>query len=363
MLVIIACGFAVAGELEDAKNQRIELLDEIKKTIDDKAAKEEFIKERENQIAQLDEDIAAINLINNELNEEYTGLLTELEQLRDTISDSLVYLEKTGENARSTILRIYRDSKKIYDTLAVESGNILELFRSLNYVSGIIDSDLSRITSALAALDKLYEQEDSLIEYIRNKSNEIRDINDRIYSLSVSRSSVDRELRMTFDEISELENRKLELEEYSVELINEIKQLQKNSTKYVGGGMRWPVPSSGRVVSKFGYRIHPVYKDWRMHKGIDIAASYGRNIIAANDGIVISSGYITGYGYTVVVDHGGGISSLYAHCSKLLVKSGDLVFKGDLIALVGSSGVSTGPHLHFEVRVDGVQKNPYNYFE
>ncbi len=100
-----------------------------------------------------------------------------------------------------------------------------------------------------------------------------------------------------------------------------------------------------------------------MHKGIDIAASYNRNIVAANDGIVVSSTYIKGYGYTVIVDHGGGIATLYAHCNKLKAKTGDLVFKGDLLALIGSSGLATGPHVHFEVRVNGVQKNPFNYLE
>lgn len=363
MLVIMAAGFAIAGELEEAKNQRIVILAQIKKTIDERTAKEESISESKSIIEQLDENISSIRIMNEELNGEYSDLLIELERLRRTIINAQSYLDKAGENAKEIILRMYKDSKSINDTVAGDSGNILDLFRSLNYVNIIVGADLQKIADAITTLDKLYLQESDLIDQIRGKNSEIRDINERLYSLSVSRSSAQRELRLTLDEINDLEKRKSELEEYSNELISEIKQLQKNSSNYVGGTMLWPVPSSSRVVSKFGYRVHPVYKDWRMHKGIDIAAGTKRNIVAANDGIVISSGYITGYGYTVVIDHGGGISTLYAHCSKLLVKSGDLVFKGDLIALIGSSGVSTGPHLHFEVRVNGVQKNPLNYFK
>jgi murein DD-endopeptidase MepM/ murein hydrolase activator NlpD len=98
-----------------------------------------------------------------------------------------------------------------------------------------------------------------------------------------------------------------------------------------------------------------------MHTGIDINASRGTSIVAANSGTVILSGPSGGYGYRIVIDHGGGISTLYAHCSRLLVKGGDSVEKEKTIAKVGSTGLSTGPHLHFEVRKDGVPKDPLDW--
>jgi murein DD-endopeptidase MepM/ murein hydrolase activator NlpD len=106
-------------------------------------------------------------------------------------------------------------------------------------------------------------------------------------------------------------------------------------------------------------RMHPILRKYKMHTGIDIDADKGDSIIAANKGTVIIAKYDrNGYGNMIVIDHGGGITTLYGHASKLLVSVGDEVNAGQVIAKVGSTGLSTGPHLHFEVRVDGTPKNP-----
>ncbi|SHF30667.1 Murein DD-endopeptidase MepM and murein hydrolase activator NlpD, contain LysM domain [Thermoanaerobacter uzonensis DSM 18761] len=125
-----------------------------------------------------------------------------------------------------------------------------------------------------------------------------------------------------------------------------------------GGKLLWPVPASHTVTSPFGMRFHPVLKTYRMHTGIDIAANAGDEIVAAADGIVRTAGYYGGYGNTVIIDHSDGVSTLYAHCSMVLVKLGQIVKKGQKIALVGSTGISTGPHLHFEVRLNNIPMDP-----
>ncbi len=124
-------------------------------------------------------------------------------------------------------------------------------------------------------------------------------------------------------------------------------------------GFQWPVDA--RVTSEFGYRIHPVYGTRRLHAGIDVGAASGTPIYAANDGIVIFAGGRGGYGSTVIVDHGGGITTLYAHQSRIGTSEGQLVARGDVVGFVGATGTATGNHLHFEVRVDGSPVNPRNY--
>jgi len=124
------------------------------------------------------------------------------------------------------------------------------------------------------------------------------------------------------------------------------------------GQLKWPVPSSGGVSSGFGMRMHPVYKVYRQHSGIDIPAKHGASVVAADTGTVITSAYNSSYGNYVVISHGNGMTTLYAHLSSRKVKEGASVTKGDVVGLIGSTGVSTGPHLHFEVSVNGSRINP-----
>lgn len=130
---------------------------------------------------------------------------------------------------------------------------------------------------------------------------------------------------------------------------------------YVQGSGRFIWPTSGPITSEFGYRIHPIYGRQILHSGIDIGVPTGTVIHAADSGTVVLSGWVSGYGYTVIIDHGNGFSTLYAHNSELLVSEGQSVSQGEAIAHAGSTGNSTGPHLHFEVRINGEPQNPLNY--
>jgi len=141
-------------------------------------------------------------------------------------------------------------------------------------------------------------------------------------------------------------------------LTREIQSLQRGGN-YSGGIMSWPV--QGRISSPFGYRTHPILKTRELHTGIDIAARSGTTVVAANKGTVIKSSWNNSYGNLLMIDHGGSIVTLYAHNSSLLVSVGDVVSKGQAVSKVGSTGMSTGPHLHFEVRVNGQYKNPMNW--
>jgi len=128
------------------------------------------------------------------------------------------------------------------------------------------------------------------------------------------------------------------------------------------GSFIWPVPSSVNVVSLFGVSLHPIYKVYRNHSGIDIAADEGDDVIAADSGTVIISAYSEVYGYHIVISHGYGITTLYAQLSSNEVDQGDVVTQGDVIGFVGSTGTARAPHLHFEISTDGSRTDPIRYY-
>ena len=130
--------------------------------------------------------------------------------------------------------------------------------------------------------------------------------------------------------------------------------------EYEGSG-KFAWPCYGTITSYFGWRIHPIFGDYRYHSGMDIAVAAGTPVVAAESGTVILAQWYGGYGNCVVIDHGGGISTLYGHNNSLNVSVGQQVSKGQTIAAAGSTGDSTGPHCHFEVRVNGVVTEPLDY--
>ena len=127
------------------------------------------------------------------------------------------------------------------------------------------------------------------------------------------------------------------------------------------GSMIWPAPDSHTITSYFGWRVHPITGTNKYHSGVDIGASYGSSVLAADSGTVILAGWNGGYGNCVVISHGNGITTLYGHMSSIAVSSGQNVSQGQTIGYVGSTGNSTGPHLHWEVTVNGERQNPLNY--
>jgi murein DD-endopeptidase MepM/ murein hydrolase activator NlpD len=168
--------------------------------------------------------------------------------------------------------------------------------------------------------------------------------------------------------IARLKERRSALEAAEDQLVRESEQLgslirQKiaASTGIVRGTGRFVFPANANISSGFGNRVHPILGYSRFHAGIDFAASHGSAIRAADSGRVIFSGWYGGYGQTVIIDHGNGVSTLYAHASRLYVNEGQNVQQGQSIAAVGSTGLSTGPHLHFEVRQNGNPVNPMAY--
>lgn len=255
--------------------------------------------------------------------------------------------------------------------------NYLELlFKAESFGDFLIRLDLlERIAAQDAALFRAVKAEKQVIEIklaeIERLKTEISKRRERVASLRASRSRQVQNLAQKQQEQQaylrklqserELFERALdEMEAESRRLEQIIRELQRGpqARKPTPAPTRMIWPVQGRISSPYGWRIHPVLKTRRFHSGLDIAVPTGTPVKAAANGVVILSGWVSGYGNTVVIDHGGGISTLYGHNSALTVKVGQEVVQGQVIARAGSTGMSTGPHVHFEVRQEGTPIDP-----
>ncbi len=338
----------------------------------------------------------------NQTNEDIKAKRDELNDVKKEKKDTLTQidnLDKQITSTENTIDSLENDIKDLEKEISVAEENIAyaekqyEIKNELGkqrlasyYVDGTI-SYWEILFSSNSLSDFMYRKKmlDSIMEHDNELLNEI---DDERKSIESQKTQLEENKTVCENKKIEAEEKKLALDEtksvrteyladlttsektlsdsidklqaQADQLVEQIKAASSSNTKYTGGTMTWPLPGYYTITSPFGNRLHPVLKVYKMHTGIDIAGSgcNGKNVVAANDGTVITAGWISGYGNTVVIDHGGGITTLYGHSQKLLVKKGQKVKKGDPIMLVGMTGYATGPHLHFEVRENGKYVNP-----
>ncbi len=295
----------------------------------------------------------------------YKSLVSNIEILEANLREIELSLAEAEENYKrqedlfKTRMRImYQNTNmSLLDTIA-QSKSIIDFMERIQYISLIAKSDRSLIEDLNLAKQDVEYKRQLKEEAKQDLEAQASDKQERITQLTASRAEVEEELKRSTKQLAQLEKEEDALIAKSKELNSTIKNLSKKA-KYAGGSMVWPCPSAYKVTSPFGMRKHPILRKYKNHTGIDIDGDKGDSIVAANKGTVIISEYNKGgYGNYIVIDHGGGITTLYAHLSKKLVSVGDEVKAGAVIGKCGSTGLSTGPHLHFEVRVNGTPVNP-----
>jgi murein DD-endopeptidase MepM/ murein hydrolase activator NlpD len=268
---------------------------------------------------------------------------------------------------RERILAIYKYGYQSYLEVLFEAEDFGEFLTRFDMVKRFVLADISCITTLREQQNLITQKKEEI-----SKQQEDLEKQKRLYTRLQNQNKYEQNRYISTIQNSQAELSKIqkdrrlleealdELESLSKSMESQIRDLQNKSKSSLGSGKYiWPV--SGDITSYFGNRMHPILKKRKFHSGIDIAAGSGMPIAASDYGVVIFSGRNGGYGLMITLDHGSGISTIYAHCSQLLAKKGETVSKGQIIAKVGSTGLSTGPHLHFEVRKDGVPVNPLNY--
>ena len=218
---------------------------------------------------------------------------------------------------------------------------------------------------------KIVKQDKEILTELDENKQKIEDKKNQIEKKKVEQE----DLKLLLEKDNEsLNNDKIEVEKLKDELEKEENALEleiekissqsvvSEDSQVISSGS-WPVPGYSRISSPYGYRIHPIFNTKKMHTGIDIPAPTGTPAVSIDQGKVIFSGTKGGYGKTIMIQHDDGKVTLYAHNSELIVSVGQRVQKGQVVSKIGSTGNSTGPHLHFEVRINGKHVNPVPYIK
>ena len=276
----------------------------------------------------------------------------EYEQKDDTVRKRLVAISKAGEVSYLDVL--------------LRSKSLPEFLSSIYFMRQITEVDINLMNEVAQKKEEIeqykqkIENENAQTKVIKAKAEQMSLVlsNTRSLQQGYVNSLQENEKKLN-DEITAYKNEQLRIET----LIMQISTTPSIDIQYTGGALIWPVAVSGTVItSNYGIREHPIQGVVKLHQGLDIGgADYGAPIVAALDGVVSYAGELGSYGNCVMIDHGNGITTLYAHGQKILTEKGKQVKQGDLIMEVGSTGNSTGPHCHFEVRINGYTQDPLKY--
>lgn len=372
-------------EKNKKKQEQMQMKNKINKEKSNISNTENEKKSVSTDIENLDAKIQVTSAKISTLESEIVRLNKDIAENQEKLQEAQVNLSENTDALRMRLREMYKRGNVNYLEVILNSKDIEELLRN------------NEIISSIARADR------ELIEFIQEQIDTIKETEERLQidkaKVSASKAAVENE-RQSYQAAVDAKNNYMKVLESNLDLYkaefekaqsnwdaldSEIARLQKEITAQkkaeeaaarratrvhsnitVSSGPRngqsytWPLPGYYSISSPFGYRVHPILGYSKFHSGVDIPAPSGTPIVAAKSGTVIMSQLMSGYGNVVMVDHGDTVT-VYAHCSALNVGVGESVKAGDVIAFVGSTGLSTGAHLHFEVRVNGSPVNPLGY--
>lgn len=344
-------------QLSDAK-KLISNLKESKGDVEDKVA------ELNNQLLDISSRITSLE---NQLTDKSNEITAAKEELEAAKADA----QKQYEDMKVRIQYMYENSQTSYAEVFLSSGSVSEFLNSAEYIAQIQSYDRQKLDDFEATVEEITEMEAQLEQDYEDLEVMKATVEEEKKSVAALMNEKETELAGIKDDISDAQSEAAYFEaeiQAQEELIAEIKRIEAEKAAagevdnpYSGGAFTWPCPSSTRITSDYGPRTSPTAGASSNHKGIDIGASYGAAIVAAADGKVKAATYSSTAGNYVMIDHGGGLYTVYMHASSLNVSVGQTVSAGDTIAYVGSTGISTGNHLHFGVSLNGSYVSPWSY--
>ena len=319
--------------------------------------------------SDLRNDLDDVEAAQDELSKKMAQIEKDVKEMQKKVDNLNYMISQTTSEISSTEEKIQKKEKEMTEREDNLNERLKVMYKngSIGFVDILLgSSSISEFVSNMEIIQKIYQNDMEVLETLKKEHEELQEIKatlkERKEKLSAQKTELVADKADLDAKKKELEAEEDKLKAEADRLTAEIVKLMDKNSPYVGGEFTWPCPASRYISSSFGNRLHPILKVWKFHTGIDIGCSAGKDIVAAASGKVIMSKVYGGYGNCVMIDHGGGIVTLYGHASKLLVSEGQTVKRGQTIALVGSTGRSTGPHLHFEVRKNGEYINPMNYF-
>jgi len=299
--------------------------------------------------------------------QETTTQIEELEKEIKKIQEELILVQKDYNKQKNALekrlVAVYKSGSTTYLDVLLNSKSITDFISRYHWIGEIAEYDNRLLKTIEREKQRIVEIKVQVDEKNQNLKIIQENQEKTLIALENSKTIKNSYLNLLTEEEQAIQTK---IEEYQVQMNNLDSQilfltLGDLGLDYVGGEFMWPSPGYTTITSPFGTRFHPVLHVYRTHYGIDIGSPMGAHIVAANSGVVTTASYLSAYGKSVIIDHGGGVSTIYAHGSELLVNVGEEVNKGDLIMKAGSTGLSTGPHLHFGISVNGKYVDPMPY--
>jgi len=373
LMIMIMMMMMVSVSVGANEKQTDEELEKIEKKIAQNKSKIKQ-KNREKKIAEqelgeLSQELRYTKYTLQKTQKNLTITQKKVSKTESELQDTKSRFQERNSQFKKRVVDIFKNKNLGFLEFVFAPVDLVSMVESSYYFDRLIKND----TDMIQGMKQDYNYLERETQKLKTQKEKLAEINQEISQkerlLGAKRVQQQRYVQNLKSEISEMERKNRELEESSREITSEIMSLVKGKG-YLGTG-RFIRPTHGWVSSLFGYRRHPIFKRRIFHNGVDFAGPTGQPIKAADGGVVIVAGQpprYRGYGNITIIDHGTNkegkrVSTIYAHQSRIGVNVGDTVKQGEVIGYIGSTGYATGPHLHFEVRVNGVPDNPLRYMK